>query len=280
MATRQKVSTQLNWRSLLNNRRYLLYGLMLSALSLSLVGFGVISQVQEIFKLSAQQQQEQLILDSLLRKSQQLTNLEKEVAFQQRQLVAAALPSKKPLLELLTGLNVVAGNNQVIFADFQLTPGEIASEAAELISSGTRTRAATTKRGSTAASSLAYSTLDVQLTIEGDFASVQGFITDVERLAPLTTIKSLSLKTKTAPEGVIEGSDPVEAAMVVNTYYFTKPLTATLTAPLPQLTAQDTAVLEEVVQYLYPTVTQQQQIVGGGLIDLFGISRNELGLSQ
>lgn len=259
--------TNLNWRSLIINRRYLLIALGSGLMSFLILFSGIVPQVRVIFDLNRELKQEQRKLEILESKLISLKSISTEQIYQNRDAVNQLLPSKKPLLELLAGLNQIATSNDVNFVDFKLNPGEIASESAQFLNEVKAKRRATTRTEN-------FDTLDVQLEVRGTFNDMQQFFSEVEQMAPLTTIGSLSLNIQ--GQEVIQPSEQVQAQLVLKAHYFTQTILAAIESPLPNIGAWEREALSQIQGYFYPALELQQKIVSDNVEDLFGLSQTEL----
>ena len=263
---------EINIQSLITNRRYLVLTGVSVLVALIVVFSGIIPQINSLFDLRTEIELGQEKLGSLRQKTIDLENIEAQEAYNSLESVDRILPSKKPLLELLSALNLVAGKNNVVFVDLSLSPGKIASESAEFLD------VAKTKAGRNKVRPVTgdgYDTLVVELEIFGLFADVQKFFLDIEKVAPLTTITSLSLDIKS--DDIISPSDEVQAEVVLGSYYFTQSVSSKASSALPDIGSKEREIIEEIRNYLYPTINVQNQIRGGGLEDLFGLSLQEIG---
>lgn len=270
----KKKQSTLNLKSLVNNRPYLLYSGLISLISLIVLFSGITPQVNNIFDLQRDIKAGDEELKLLSRKTADLENIEAKAAYGSLDSVNKVLPSKKPLLELLTALNLVAEQNNVSFANLSLSPGEISSQSAELLDGAKKTSSKNKKKTSQSKNKEGYDALSVELEVAGLFSDVQKFFIDIEKVAPLTNISSLSLDIKSAD--IIRASDEVNAELVLQTYFFTQSVTANLDSPLPDIGRKELEIIDEVKSYLYPTANVQLQIQGGGLQDLFGLNNQEL----
>ncbi len=271
-----KKKQELNIQSLITNRRYLVFSILSGIISLLVLTSGIIPQINGIFDTQREISQGQEKLSSLRQKTQDLENIEAREAFSSVESVNRILPSKKPLLELLSALNLVAGRNNVSFVDLSLSPGKIASESAEFI--GDAKTSARKRSSQQKSSDKGYDTLTVELEVSGLFSKVQQFFEDIEKVAPLITITSLSLDIKS--DDIIRPTDEVQAEIVLDTYYFTQAVKAGLSSNLPDIGSKEQEIIAEINSYLYPTVSVGDQIEGGGLEDLFGLSLKEIEETQ
>ena len=266
-----KKKQEINIRSLVINRRYLIFSGIGILVVLMVVFLGIIPQVNNLLDMRREIDSGQEGLSILRQKTIDLENIEAREAYDSLESVNRLLPSKKPLLELLTALDLVSGKNNVTFVDLSLSPGKIASESAEFLDV-----AKTTSRRKKVQSSTGdgYDSLVVELEIFGLFNNVQQFFLDIEKVAPLTTITSLSLDIKS--DNIIRPSDEVQAEVVLGSYYFTQSVAAGLGSSLPNIGNKEREIIEEIKNYLYPSINVQKQIEGGGLEDLFGLSLREI----
>ncbi len=256
-----------NPRYLLDSRRYLLLSVGALLVAAGLLIFGIIPQVQAALDLSAKQTAETQKLEALSKKAQELENLNSSPVAQQIQTVEKVLPSKKPLLELLTSLNFAAQESQVNISTLSLSPGSIATDSA----SPTKTPA--TKKAKRAKSAVT-DTLDVNLTVTGQLEDINRFFETIEKRAPLTTISSMALAKKSNLVGSFAGQ--FEAKLTITAYYFVQSVSSAVETSLPPVTSQQQTLLEDLAGFILPTDAQQLEIQGGGLNDLFGIDQPEI----
>lgn len=269
----KKKNSEFNFNTIFRFRRYLTYGVGLIFLSLAIIVAGLIPQITESMALYNQLSTERAMEANLERKVNELQTVQATNDFSQKDLVDQVLPSKKPLLELLTGLSSSASRTQVSFTDFTVSPGEISTQSSEVtINASTSRRPRGT--GSKTPKKKTSDKIDVKLTVQGSLTNVQRFFEQVESIAPFTTITSLSLNQ---PGRVNDDEERlVEADLVVTTYYFTQSISAALEEPLPIIGESEKEVLNAIRFFNYSSIEEQQQILGGGLSDLFGIEGLEV----
>jgi Tfp pilus assembly protein PilO len=224
----------------------------LGAVGLLLVLFAIIPQLKEAYGVYQQIGEEKPKLEKLLAKKLELENLVYTPEYAQISRVNAALPSKKPLLELLSGLNAISSQTGVSIDSFDLSPGLIASESAE----------------TQVAATAAYDKLALNLKLTGTFESIQEFMVQLERISPFTTITLLDLSDPTL---ALDGTKFQSAELETETYYFTQPIRVTIDSPLPKLSAVDQKTLIDLEQFSVTDLPIQTEIRGGGLDDLFGV---------
>ena len=260
---------QFNWRLFILNRRYLLYAVGAFLLSLVLIFQAIMPLAQGILETNAALSQQNKMVEQLTQKAARLRELESDNNFENQQLVNSVLPSKKPVLELLTGLNVAAGKSGVSFTDLAVSPGQIAT-------SSTETNAIAQLKKRSSRSSEQYDSLSVQLTAEGTFDQVQIFLKEVENLAPFTTVTDLNLSIRRRRVGIVQSDDFVSAEMMLASHYYTQSLKSALASQLPEITAEHEQVLTQITTFTYPTLHDQREVVSQGVFDLFGINTTQL----
>lgn len=264
-----------NQRYLFTTRRFATLAALLGVSGLLLVGLVVVPQIQSIFTLVTELQNANKDSLQLKQKVDQLANLPQSELLQASSTINNVLPSKKPLLELLSSYNQIAQDAGVQFSDVSLSPGRIATEAAQTGSASTaqagkKRTAAPTRRASTE-----YDQLDLSLKVSGTLAEINSFLQKVEQIAPMTTVTSMSLTEKVVRTEDEAPADFYEADFVTTSYFFTQPVSATVRSPIPTLSTEQKEVITEISLFLIPEVTEQTAITGGGLQDLFGLSKED-----
>ncbi|HYD34546.1 MAG TPA: hypothetical protein VD999_00605 [Vitreimonas sp.] len=259
---------QLSLRYLTTTRRFLLFAVGLAGISVLLFLMVIIPQVQSSLAVWNVMSKEQNMVDQLNKKVTELQQISFSPSYAKADKVNAILPSKKPLLELLTNLNGVIQDSGVVVTNIELSPGSIASE-----SSGTSSAPSAVARNRKKTSTVAreYDELDVLLTTEGSLAEINVFLESVEKITPASTVTSLSLSKPLRP-GKSAAESVYEAELLITSFYFTKSVSAALEAPLPPLGAAEEKVLQEVDTFVFSEIQAPTVIQGGGLEDLFGVS--------
>jgi hypothetical protein len=250
---------QLNLRYLMITRRYLVWSVGLGIVAVGLLFFAFTSQLQSILTARATMSREQKKLDQLQRKNLELQQLTSSPAFSQISTVNLVLPSRKPLIELLNGLNGAVFNSGVFVTSIELSPGKIASASAD----GTEI-----KQPDEIPSDKDYAVVDVSLTARGPLPKINAFFESIEQIAPLTTVTGLSLSKQGRASNQTE--DEFEAKLSITTYYFVKSIAAALETPLPVLGAEEEKALKDIATFTSGEEAPQTSIQGGGIQDLFG----------
>lgn len=256
-----KEQPQFNYKVIWTTRKYMVFTVGLVALTLGIAGLGIYPQIQEVFALRAEHQKEKPQLDKLQAKLAELQNILFTEEFVHAPLVNEALPSKKPLLEFLTSLNSIAVVNNIAVTNFEINPGIIATDAAQ-ISQTSKVKGPVDN-------------LELNLEIEGTFDELQAFLLDIEKISPFTTITTLSLGKGTSAAD--RGTDKlISAALTTKTYFFVQTIKATVEAPLPKLGANDRNVLNALAEFQASDLPEQTEIIGGGVEDPFGVGKLEI----
>lgn len=251
---------KLNFRIFLVNRKSLGVAIGLFTVAVGLVIFAIIPQFQETLALNAELEKERPRLEKLQQKLVELENVQFDPDFLQKEVVDAALPSKKPLLELLTSLNTIAVENRVSITEFSLNPGLIASDAASLNTTQSRKL-----QGE------GVDTLAVEMVVIGTFEGVGDFLIDLEKISPFTTVTQLGLTSRNRGDDFGSQASDMQAKIVSESYFFTQSVSAAVEAPLPTLSGREQEVLQELTAFSKVDLPEQLEITGGGLQDLFGV---------
>lgn len=219
------------------------------------------SQVTAIFQTQSKIATTQKKVDQLKKKTEELQQLKYTDEYAQAERMSEILPSHKPLLELLNNLNSVANETRVSITEFKINPGEIVSEADQ--EANKKVAPIKQKR------SADYDQLELELSVVGELNQVKEFMTMIERVSPITTITSLSIDRES--KSVLSGDQMTRADITLNTYYYTKPVSATLASALPKITDEEKIIFQDILKFTPPKIEDQTEIIGGDNTDLFGI---------
>lgn len=250
-----KLNKDTNWKILFTTRRYLVESVAMIVVSVCIVLLAIIPQVQAFLELRSKQAEEQEEVEKLEAKIANLESVKISQEFSKAELINQALPAKKPLSELLVSLQSSADRSNASIVDFEVSPGDLATQSAESKSKKT---------------SNDYEYLEMNVTLEGKFTDVQNFLTQVEQFAPFTVISNVSLDTQSDPSDTQVEDTNVKAELTLRTYYYTKSVQTAVETILPDLTPQNIEVLNEVETFIAITVPEQDKIEGGGNEELFG----------
>lgn len=260
-----KLPSHLNWRYLSETRRFLSLTILVGVVSVSLLAFAVIPQAQALMALVTTSRQEQTKANNLENKLEDLDTMTSRPVAGQMEKVEAVLPSRKPLLELLTTVNAQSNAAQVTVANIQLSPGNISTDSAVAAPTS-----ATAKGKKKAIVRQDRETLSVDLVVQGDLTQLNRFFELLESSAPLTTITDIALSPQSRGAST-QSTGLFEAELTVLTYYFSKSVQSSIEASLPTLSTQQQAAMSEIEQYSISDLPSQLEIRGGGLDDLFSV---------
>lgn len=258
MAAKKDDKKPVNLKVFLATRQFFVATVALALTGVLLILAAIVPQITASWSLYNQAQAEQPKLDKLKTKLVELQNVQFTPEYAQKATVETALPSHKPLIELLGSLNAVAVSSSVTIDHFEIQPGEIASDAASL----------TKKSVNRKDTPQNVDFMDLTLKVSGTFENVTDFLVKVEQVSPFTSIRTMSFG-KSGSEEVIEDR-LLEATLETRTYFFTQSVKATVEAPLPKLTPEDQSVLSELSSFSAVEVLQQTE-VQGGVEDLFQV---------
>lgn len=254
-----KLNQQNTFKYFYNTRRFLIWSAFLGGLAVCLIILSIVPQVSSINNLYNEMLKENKRLAQLRVKVAQLDDAANSTIILNADKINMTLPSRKPLLELLSGLNSIGNKTRVSFNDISLSPGRISTESAEVATTGRRGATVAPKR---------YETLDLDVTVTGQIQNINQFLKEVEMLAPFTNVTAMTLNERVGSQ--LTGSETTfEAKLTITTYFFNRAITATIDASLPQLTAAQQNVITGIQSFTFTTIEAQNEIRGGGLENLF-----------
>jgi Tfp pilus assembly protein PilO len=264
-----KQENDVNLQLFLKNRKFLVLTVILVWLSFGLGFFVIKPQIASIFKSKSELDKNRTQLKKLQQKLVELKQIRLSEEFKKKDKVDEVLPSHKPLLELLANLNQAAKKTSIIFTNFEISPGKVASPGAKV------KRAAETRKG--------YNALELELSIRGKEEDVDQFLELVEKIAPLTTITELSINRKdydlTEDEVEMEVATKAtgnnltvsSADMVMSTYYYTRTVTTTLSKKLPSVGEEEIKIFETIQKFRPSNFEPQTKLEKSELEDIFGV---------
>ena len=241
-----------NYRLIWNTRKELVLAILIFALSFVILTMVVLRQIEPVKDVFAELAKTNQELDKFQTKAKELENIAFDSEFRKMSEIDEVLPSYKPLLELLNNLNSVALQSQTLIKNFSLTPGEIATDS---------TLIARTRRQKS------YDELELEFTVSGTLGNVQGFMTLIEQVTPISTITSITLNQQINDDSSIEAT----ANLKLKTFYFTQPIAVTITEPLPPINQEHLIVLEEIKKLIPSNLPTQEEVIRHDRGNLFGI---------
>lgn len=249
-----------NYRLVWNTRKELVLAILCFVFAFVILAMVILPQIEPIKDVFADLEKTNQELNKFQTKADELASITVDSEFDKMTEIDNVLPSYKPLLELLNNLNSVAVQSQTIIENFSLSPGEIATDS---------TLVARTRRQQF------YDELPVEFSVSGTLSAVQNFITLIEQVTPISTITNISLNQEVGEDNLVA----TKANLKLKTFYFTQPITVTLTEPLPPIEDGDLIVLEEIKKLIPSNLSTQQEVIKsdrGNLFNLQGMSIEEL----
>jgi Tfp pilus assembly protein PilO len=256
---------QLNLRILISTRKFLIYTIVLCIVGFILITAVLIPQIQESLATYSKLSSEQPKTEILRKKRASLESLTSTAEFAQIDVVDKALPTKKPLLELLMSMSTISQQTGSRITKFELAPGLVASSTDGLQQPGR-----TNTNG--------YDSVSVNLEISGSFAQIQAFLLQVEEVAPFTTVTDMEISGQLADVSQRDNSQIFNAKLTTETYFFTQSIAVRVESPLPLLGTPEQNVLAALASFAPTDLPEQLEVKGGGSEDLFNL--NEIKTSE
>ncbi|MBU1034016.1 type 4a pilus biogenesis protein PilO [Patescibacteria group bacterium] len=243
---------EFNYKLFWNTRKELVLAILFFVISAMILFIGIISQIAPIRADLDQLKSHQAELDKFAEKSAQLQQLAADPNSNQFSAIDEVLPSHKPLLEILSNLNAVANNSEVIIKNFSLNPGEIATDTTKVKKSSSDQK---------------YDYLDLDFSVSGALWKIQNFINLIEQVTPISTITNISISRNIDEDKNAQA----QADLVLRTFYFTQPIKTTITSPLPIIAASERKIISSINELSPNNLEKQENVISGDRGNLFGI---------
>ncbi len=240
----------INWRLFVYTRKNFLISIAVILAAVLIVAFAIWPQIASITETQRKLSKEQKELQKVTIKLRELDTIKVSPEFNQTDKVNQVLPSRKPLLEFLSGLNTIAGITQVAVSDLKVNPGQIATDSSQL------------KTVSRKAGQANYDFLDLKLAVSGQLTDIQRFLSLIEQISPITTITQIDLNRENKPGAT--GVILTKAELTLRVHYFTQQITTSLTATLPQITAREKNIFKTIQDFTIPVAENPTKVTGGG----------------
>lgn len=244
-------------------RSSLLIAIGLLITSLFLIAFLIVPQSQQIWSAIHKSKEIKADIDKLQLKVKELDAAVISPEYiSTKGLVDKALPTKKPLLEVLTSLDQVRRAAGVELADLTTSPGSLATGSAS----------------QKAAPQSDEQVLSLKFTVVGTYEQVSKFMELIETTTPFTTIRSFSISEQSrkatsaqAEEVSTEQPEQMRVSMESDSYFANIVVLHKPESVMPKLTNQNTVVLGKLQEFSTIELPEQREVTGGGLQDLFGL---------
>ena len=244
--------SEVNWRLFWNTRKELVLAILFFILSAMMLLIGIIQQISPIKADVSKLNERKVELAKFLEKAEQLKQLAVDPKFNQASDIDKVLPSHKPLLEILSNLNNVANDSEVIIKNFTLNPGEIATDTTKVKKSTNNQK---------------YDYLDLDFSVSGPLWKIQNFLNLIEQVTPISTVTSISISRNIDEDKNAQA----QADLVLRTFYFTQPIKTTITSPLPEIAAADRQILNSINELIPSGLEKQDSVIKGDRGNLFGV---------
>ncbi|HNV45145.1 type 4a pilus biogenesis protein PilO [Candidatus Woesebacteria bacterium] len=243
---------EVNFKLIWNTRKEYVLAILCFVLAFLIFFMVILRQIEPVKDVFAELDTTNQELEKFQTKADELDNISVNGEFDKMTEINDVLPSYKPLLELLNNLNSVAVESETIINNFSLSPGEIATDSTIT----TRTRR-----------QKYYDELVLEFSVTGSLGNVQNFMTLIEQVTPISTITNIALSQQVNENSAIETT----ANLKLKTFYFTQPITVTLTEPLPPIDDEQLILLEEIKKLIPNNLPTQEEVITNDRGNLFGL---------
>lgn len=204
----------------------------------------LIPKVQSVLQLRDELEADKASLTKLTAKVNQLKEWDETKLQELFTITETALPSNKPLFEVMALLQQLAADSGIIISDYDLSPGSLATPSGE-------SKQATERVA-----------LSTSLTVRGSYEQVNQFLDEIQKSMPLITVTSI---------GFSETNNEMIARLDVEIYY--QPLVSgkksNPEAPLPQFSKESEEILQTLATYKTTQTSGDTGIVDFARQDLF-----------
>ncbi len=257
-----------DFKTLFTTRKYMFFAGAMVLIAASILIFGVFAQAPAIIDLYSASQKEKDSAKALQSKVDALQQVSYMDEFAKSDKVNLALPSEKPLLQLISGVNSVAQQAGVSLSDIQTAPGKLATQSATVT---TNANAPTVI--DTTSTIPGVNVLTIGMKAHGTLVQINSFLDGIEKITPITQATQLKLTViPNVPGSLVQFGAPeiYEAELQLSTYYYSQAISVAIDSPLPTIGSKEENFLKTLSTYQYLDYQKQQQIQGGGSNDLFG----------
>lgn len=249
--------SDLSWRLFVYTRKELLFAIGIFFGAFLMVVLAILPQINTIQTTNAKLAKEKTELDKYTSKYKELEQIKLSPEFGQSEKIDSILPSKKPLLELMSAINAVAASSQVAITELKISPGEIATTSAQLKQAYRQNPAA-------------YDEIELSLKVYGQLNNIQQFMVMIEQISPITTITKITLNQSTNQQS---GVVITTAQLSLQTNYFTQQIKTSLTAGLPKISNREKEIFATIQGFTIPEPEEQTEVTGGGQADPFAVEK-------
>ncbi|MDO5561301.1 MAG: hypothetical protein Q4G02_00815 [bacterium] len=255
----------------LGNRSYLLLSLIFFFSLLAVAIFGIIPEFGRITDLRAQLRQDKNNLAVIEQKLARIEDLVNDPEFAQAETLNRLLSSTNPFLEVLYAINELGKENNIVFTNYEYSPGLIATPSARLRAEGNEAAGlASTVDTTINTSEFSNATLrqqaqgfSISIEADGTYANIANFLQQIENVTPLSSVTYAEISNSLLGYA--------SAKLEIMAHYFNPNVIAQLDEPLPTLNAEEKDLINNLDQFRVLNISDlNQEDIIGGKVDLFG----------
>ncbi len=276
---------EFHWRRFLYVRRFMLLAVTAGVTSLGILFLAILPQIQGLLDTASEVSAEEKVLQSLQQKVEGLEQVNDLSEYQNKDLVDVALPSSKPLLQLLASATANSQLANVRLTEVQTSPGKLLNQAST-VASGSATASGSAEALAPVTSTITpiapldpdqtrihgVDILNVTVEVEGSLAQINDFISKMEKSFPVTNVSQIKLSELVLNSQAAAALGPqFSAELRLSSYYFTRLIEVAVDDKLPEIGVTERDFLKELEGYFVPNQTNIDQVQGGGLEDFFHI---------
>jgi len=202
---------------LLKKWRFFLFPILTIFFSVVLIFLVVIPRLTISLSLVDKIDERSKFLANLVNKQNDLNGLDENLLKEKVDLFLSALPGEKNFLKIVATVNQLAEGSRVVIQNLEVSPGEVATETAQLKPS-------------------AGESLTFQIKVLGEQSDVEDFLTNVEEALPIFIIRTVKVNNS---------SRASQAQLIVENFFAQYPLTlGKISAPLVKPSKEDDQLYE------------------------------------
>lgn len=254
----------------LSHRSYLLLSLIFFFSLLAIAIFGIVPEFGRITDLRAQLRQDKNNLATIEQKLIRIEDLVNDPEFAQAETLNRLLSSTNPFLEILYAINELGKENNIVFTNYEYSPGLIATPSARLRVEESGTAALATADTTFNESEFSTATLrqqaqgfSISIEADGTYANIANFLQQIENVAPLSSVTYVEINNSLLGYA--------SAKLEIMAHYFNPNIIAQLDEPLPTLNNEERELINNLDQFRILNISDlDQEDIIGGKVDLFG----------
>jgi hypothetical protein len=233
--------TKAQWEMLKSKRSLWLFPTLAVVFIIVSAVFILLPLFQDILAMRDENKMLGETLERLTVKREQLQSLHDTELTRQLAVATKALPNSKPVLPLLGILGVIPGETKMTLLQYSLAPGGVASEEAEV------EEVVENSPGE-------LSVMPVEVTLDGTFEDVYGFLLRLKNTSPFVNLLEMSL-SGFEQEGGMPPTAPIALESQMQIYYSLPPSTiGKMSDPLPTFGEAEEKTLRQLEALTTPSL--------------------------